>query len=392
MPPTRSTPKRPLRILTNIRLYSVAGIAQYVSGFIAHNETSKDFELYGVDILRPDEQTLAPSRHAHFTNFRLIQHTVDYPPLGTVNQLSQGDLAVLRESFKDVIESYARAIRRVKPDIILINGSYFLPWCLLQAAKSYPKASLCMHYHGILKKEVIHWPNKIDRDLMLGMERDFDQKNIFYIFPSTLSKHAVEREVFGHKITHGIVLPNPVSPEFFATTPRRKNNSIGVVSRWAKIKNIDHVISVAKCNARATLPVHINIISDLRLAKDTKPFNGLLRFKKPMANKKLAQFYRRQGVMISPSTFETYGNVAQEAIASGTPALVSSAMGIAETFHKIGLSDWVINFDSPAKTLKKAKELSTIRVPKHIIAALHDECSSAKVYGQYAKLLSATRA
>ncbi len=210
----RTTHKRPLRVLTNMRLYTVAGIAQYVSGLVAYNETHKDFDLYGIDVLRSDEPILNLPGHKQFKHFNLSRYVVDYPALGTVNQLSQGDLAIVRESFKGIIAAYAKAIRRVKPDIILINGSYFLPWCLLQAAQAYGKASLYMHYHGVLKKEVAHWPNAIDRTLMLKMERGFDHEDIFYIFPSKLTKRTVEREVFGHAITRGVVLPNPVAPEF----------------------------------------------------------------------------------------------------------------------------------------------------------------------------------
>jgi glycosyltransferase involved in cell wall biosynthesis len=167
--------------------------------------------------------------------------------------------------------------------------------------------------------------------------------------------------------------------------------SIAVVSRWTKIKNIDFVVGLAKQNARDKKPVSINVVSDLRSGKDRRPFNGIMRFSKPMANRKLAQFYGRQGVVISPSTFETYGNVAQEALAGGTPALVSSQMGVSETFRKIGLSDWVVDFTSHSKTLKTARRVASVRVPQKVITALHDACSTDKIFSQYAALLSAAQ-
>jgi len=371
-----------------MRFYTVAGIAQYISGFIAHNEKNKNFTIYGVDVLRPDEPHTDPHGKKQFKNFHLLRYVVDYPPLGTVNQLSQGSFTVLKSSFKEIIAAYAKAIQRVKPDIILINGSYFLPWCFLRAAKAYSKASLCMHYHGILKKEVAHWPNTTDRALMLKMERDFDRKNIFYIFPSKLARRTVEREVFGHSITHCAVLPNPVAPEFFATKPRQKGNGIGIVSRWSKIKNIDFIIRLARRNVCTKKPVSINIISDFKPKKNTRLFYELIQFNKPMANKNLAQFYAKQGVVISPSIFETYGNVAQEAIACGTPALVSSKMGVAETFHKLGLSNLVIDFTSSEKVLKKAKVIATTHISPEIVTMLREEYSNDKIFGQYAELLT----
>ncbi len=379
--------KQKLRILTNIRLYPLAGIAQYVSGFVAHNESAKDFSMYGVDIVRPDEIPVVAQYRKQFKNFQLLQYSLDYLPLGTINEMSQGDLSVLRHLFKDIIATYAKAIRRVKPDIILINGSYFLPWCLFQAAQEYNKAKIVVHYHGILKKEVAHWTNTIDRKLMVSMEKCFDQKDVFYIFPSNLAKKTVEKEVFGHSIAQYAILPNPVASEFFTKPSRSKKDSIGFVGRWSKIKNTDFLISLAKRNIQTTNPITINVVTDLKSPKDTQPFNKLMRFKKPMGNKELARFYARQGVIISPSTFETYGNVAQEAIATGTPALVNSAMGVAETFHKIGLSGYVIDFTSPTQVLKKAKVVSASRVPKEIVAALREECSSEKIFSKYADLL-----
>jgi glycosyltransferase involved in cell wall biosynthesis len=378
---------RPLRVLTNMRLYRLAGIAQYVTGLISHNETNGDFKLFGVDVLRPDEPTLAFPTRKRLKLFRLLRAVVDYPDLGSVNQLSQGDIAILRDSFKGIIAAYARAIRRVKPDVIVLNGSYFLPWCLLQAAQDYGKAAICMHYHGILTKEVAHWPNAVDRALMLAMERGFDRKDILYIFPSQLARRTVEREVFGHRIANAVVLPNPVAPEFFTHAPRRAGRGIGVVSRWTKIKNMDFVISMAKRDAKARERVGIDIISDLKSPKDTRAFGGLMRFRKPMANEKLARFYGSRGVVISPSHFETYGNVAQEALASGTPALVSTTMGVAETFRKIGLSDWVVDFTSPVEILKKARSVASARVPEKAISALFNECSSGRIFSRYAEIL-----
>ena len=223
---------------------------------------------------------------------------------------------------------------------------------------------------------------------MLKMEQGFDVREAFYIFPSQLAKRTVEREVFGHAISRCAVLPNPVAPEFASPKHRRRSKSIGIVGRWTKIKNIDFIIRLARHNARSRLPLVINVISDLKSPKDTRQFKGLMRFSKPMVNRKLASFYGRQGVIISPSTFETYGNVAQEALASGTPAFVNARMGIAETFRKLGLNDWVVDFTSPASVLKMARMAASARVPEQAIATLRDAYSPATIFTKYSKILS----
>ncbi len=66
-------------------------------------------------------------------------------------------------------------------------------------------------------------------------------------------------------------------------------------------------------------------------------------------------------------------------------------MGVAETFRKIGLADWVVDFTSPAKTLKKAKMLAATSVPAEALAALREECSSERIFKKYAEILSAPR-
>lgn len=64
------------------------------------------------------------------------------------------------------------------------------------------------------------------------------------------------------------------------------------------------------------------------------------------------------GVVLSPSFFETYGNVAQEAVATGTPAIVGPNMGVAEIFKEIGLSQWIVDFKSTKNVYYKIKEIS----------------------------------
>jgi glycosyltransferase involved in cell wall biosynthesis len=63
------------------------------------------------------------------------------------------------------------------------------------------------------------------------------------------------------------------------------------------------------------------------------------------------------GIVISPSHFETYGNVAKEALATGTPAIVSPNMGVSETFNKLGLNDWVVDFNSVKSVYNKIENI-----------------------------------
>jgi glycosyltransferase involved in cell wall biosynthesis len=77
-----------------------------------------------------------------------------------------------------------------------------------------------------------------------------------------------------------------------------------------------------------------------------------------MDSHSLAKFYGKMGVVLSPSFFETYGNVAQEAIATGTPAIVGPNMGVSEIFKEIGLSQWIVDFKSTKNIYNKIKDIS----------------------------------
>ncbi|MCX6723303.1 MAG: glycosyltransferase, partial [Candidatus Staskawiczbacteria bacterium] len=104
---------------------------------------------------------------------------------------------------------------------------------------------------------------------------------------------------------------------------------------------------MAKYNHKKGSKFVVNVITDLNVKNEEyKKLSKIVKFHKQKSNKNLASFYRNMGVVISPSHFETYGNVAKESVASGTPAMVSCNMGVSETFNNLGLNNWVIKFDS----------------------------------------------
>ncbi len=258
-----------------------------------------------------------------------------------------------------LIEAYEKIIKKEKPDVVLVNGTYYLPWCLYQAAKR-QKIRTVLHYHGSLVKETENWDPK-SKEIFRQMESSFDAKGIFYIFPSAFAKQSVEADIFGHTIKNVAVLPNPIPLHFFDAPQRKskKRGKVGIVGRWARVKNPQFVERFAKYNARNGSSFSIESVSDIRKnSAHYKKMKDIVKFRHPIENEKLPSFYNKMDVILSPSHFETYGNVAQEAIASGTPALVSANMGVVETFKKFGLENWIVEFNSAAKVYKKISEVA----------------------------------
>ena len=333
-----------MKILTGIKFAQTAGIAQVVFSFMDFIEKSRgnDLNIVAVNMTNQKRKTF---KKISTKKTSTLSYGVAVPNIADVMKKAN-NLAEVKNAYKEIISLYEESIKEEKPDLILINGTYFMPWCLLLAAEKM-NIPVVLHYHGVLAKEVKNWALK-QRKIFLDMERCFDSKDIFYIFPSEITKNVVEKEVFKHKIKKFAVIPNPVSEYFFEKENiiAQKRN-IGIVSRWTGIKNVQFCEDLAKYNKKNGDKFVVNIITNLDKENKTyKRLSTIVKFHKPKSNKKLASFYRSMGVVISPSHFETYGNVAKESIASGTPAMVNCNMGVSETFNNLGLHDWVINFNA----------------------------------------------
>lgn len=377
-----------MKIVTNIRFHTVAGIAQYLSNLIQHNEQASEAVIYGIDLIGPGEHREAPAFDAsRMRHFHLAARTVAYPPLNEV-LASALSLEDVRAAYRPVIDTYAEYIREIRPDCIVINGTYAMPWCLLQAARAWGKASIVIHYHGILSKEVEHWQDPRAKGLMEAMEREFDIPEALYIFPSQLARETVEREVYRHPILHALVVPNPVPDHFFEARRKRRSFSIGMVARWNKIKNVDVLLSLARYAKRKKEMPNFPLVTNLPQShEEYVKVASLLDLKDPIPHHKLAHFYSSLGVLLLPSRFETYGNVAQEALAAGTPVLVSAAAGVAETLHFVGLGGWVHDFSSTAQVFEAAVNLAMTTVPHHARQLLQVAFSNTAVFKTYFRAL-----
>lgn len=353
-----------IKILTNVKFAQTAGIAQVVSSFMDFVETGKkiNINITAVNITDGEKQSY---RKTEGVNTGVVSIITKVPNLADVVNNAK-NLEQVKQKYEDVIATYQKAIQKEKPDLVLINGTYFMPWCFFIASEREGVPAV-LHYHGILSKETQNW-EKRQREIFLDMERSFDRKDMFYIFPSKMTKNIVEKDVFCHKVKKYSILPNPVSEHFFTEKIRKRNMNIGIVSRWAGIKNVNFCKKLAEYNHKKGSKFIVNVITDINIIKsdDYARLSKIVKFHKPKSNKKLASFYRNMGVVISPSHFETYGNVAKESIASGTPAMVSANMGVSETFYSLGLNDWVINFDSVKSVYDKIESVMGEKVHKNV--------------------------
>ena len=223
-----------MKILTNVRNSKVCGISQTLNSFLNFigNRKKDKTRIVGVDV-SSGHGGRAKTQDGRFS---LIFSALEMPQIGRAVLESQ-NLEDLKRAYRGAIEQYKLAIKEEKPDVVLINGPYYLPWCLYLASQEVG-ASAVLHYHGSISKETEHWQEK-PRKIFAEMERSFDSKDLFYIFPSELTKQVVENEIFGHAVKKSSILPNAVPLHFFEQKANRCKKNIGIICRWAKVKNTD---------------------------------------------------------------------------------------------------------------------------------------------------------
>lgn len=271
---------------------------------------------------------------------------------------------VLRHSntLKDVENVYSEPIKILRnilknnrPDVVLLSGTYYLPWLISIASKK-ENIPLVLWYSGVLSKETEHYPDKIKK-LFLLMEKAVVNNSTKIIFPSDLCKKTVERMVLKKHIKNSYVVPNPVASIF--TDPSAVESStdrrIAAVGRYSKVKNFDIFfalhLELQKRKWRHTASFVTN--PDANLEKMPNTIETL----PSMTAEGLKKFYLSQGLIVCPSAFETFGNVPMEAACLGIPVLVSEKMGCAEILKKVGLANMVISFDDIEKVADRAQEL-----------------------------------
>lgn len=372
-----------MKILTNTQSIQIGGITQYHSLFqqFLKKNNKENVHLIGIDIIRKYSLSgkLLYKRHID-ESITTITQEVSIRRIQEVLPIIES-VKDLEAEYQSIIDIFKKIIKKEKPDLIVINGTYFIPWCLYLAAKAF-NIPVILHYHGIITKETETWDYH-SHSLMKQMERTFDNNRLYYIFPSNLAKEIVENEVFGHQIHQSAILPNPIPAHFFDVNILGGARNVGIVARWTNVKNTAFIKKFAELNRKNHNFFKINMITDIdQIPNKDSGISKVINLHSPMSAHELGKFYGIMGIIICPSTFETYGNVPQEAIATKTPALIGYNMGIAEIFRQVGLSYLITDFTSTEDVFEKVKEVVKLGINDKVRKKLKKALSPDKVYSQ----------
>jgi len=277
-------------------------------------------------------------------------------PLNKIVKKSRS-LADVEKHFSPIIKIVGEILRKEKPDVLLINGTYYIPWILSIAARK-EKIPVVLWYAGVLTKEVENMTPSFQK-IFQEMEKSIIRRSSRIIFPSKICQEVVYGEVLhSASVKKGIIVPNPISPVFTRTSQIEQSveRRIAFVGRYTPIKNIDEFCLIHKNLLKKGWKHEATIVSDIG-KKELKKIPKTIRVIPSISSLDIKTFYSTQGLIISPSHFETFGNVPIEAVCLGIPVLVSKNMGCSDVLIASGLEKMIINFDNTEAVLERVMEL-----------------------------------
>jgi glycosyltransferase involved in cell wall biosynthesis len=305
----------------------------------------------GAEIFRKYDPTFF--RHHIISGFDLLKK---YPWTDVLSE------SRLRQRWEPLLEEARNVFREERPDIVLINGTYFAPWILATVAKEMG-IPIVLRYAGVLTRESAHYAWWKRRRLK-AYEQTIVNAADTILFPSTLCKTIVENEVVMKRLPHSFIIPNPATPP---SVLRRNTSSvpkIAAIGRWSYIKNFQAYGALHQALLKRRWRHEAYLITSSASKIDELIPKSIKRVE-PMQMEALLRFYRSINLVVVSSLFETFCNVAAEAVLCGTPVLVSEQVGFAEFLRIAGLDDMVIeNFDDMSLVAKRAKQLSARKITK----------------------------
>jgi glycosyltransferase involved in cell wall biosynthesis len=350
-----------MKIATNVTREYIGGITRSNVNFMG-SLNQKSEGIVGIE-LNSKRYIQAPTIFQHLNPDWFNHHIInihDIPIMKAVN--SSKNLKDLENKYRPIIEIIKDILKKDKSDVVFLNGTYYIPW-LISIAAFELKIPIVLRYAGVYTKETESFKPKAKK-IFNEIEKSFQKRVSHFIFPSRLCLEMVEKEVIKKEIKNAFIIPNSFSiPEkdfVYKSVERR----IAAVGRWDKIKNFGSFFEIHNILKKEGWDHEASFVTgDSCITQMPKSIN---RFTS-MTHNELLKFYSSQGLIISPSLFETFGNVPMEAVCMGIPVLVSENMGCADILKVAGLKNMVMSFDDPKKVAERVKLLCGQQIlPKQI--------------------------
>lgn len=348
-------------IATNVSRGYLGGITRSNLSFIGNLDKSED-KIIGIE-LNNERYMEGAKIFQHLSPDLFSHHIISIYDISLKNTIkSAKNLKSIEKKYRPIINIIKKILKKTKPDILFLNGTYYLPWLISIAAHEL-KIPIVLRYAGVYTKETEHFKPKA-RKIFNEIEKSFYKRVNYFIFPSRLCKDVVEKDVLKKEIDRFSIIPNSVNVSEESFVVKSAERRIAAVGRWDKIKNFKIFFEIHKTLNKQGWTHEASFVTD---NKKIKSFPKTVNRFVEMTHDELLKFYSSQGLIISPSLFETFGNVPVEAVCMGIPVLVSDNMGCAEVLKTAGLENMVVSFKNKKDVIERVKSLCGQQIlPKQI--------------------------
>lgn len=344
-----------MKVAINVSRESLGGITTSNLNLIKHLYQD-NHEVAGIE-LNAQRQMKGASLYRQFDPSLFDHNIVNIHELKLLDIVRKSkNIQDVAKHFSEVVAMTVNILKQTKPDVVLVSGTFYIPWLISIAAKKL-KIPIVLWYSGVLTKETETYETH-SRNIFKQMEIQVIKNADKIIYPSKICQDIVLKNVLRTIKQDSYIIPNPVSRHFsdspiinFSVT-----RSIASVGRYVPVKNFDLFFDLHKLLLKQKWNHECSFVTGTD-RKRIKKLPKTVAVLPPMKESGLKEFYASQGLIVCPSLFETFGNVAMEAACMGVPVLVSDTMGCAEVLKKAGLENMVMSFNDKEEVVARIKEL-----------------------------------
>lgn len=349
-----------MKIVTNVHRDAFGGITISNLALFDWLKDTND-TIVGIEIIT-ERHILGAVIFRHYLPSFFTHHIIN--GIDILPRYSWENISNPRKKWRILIDTAKKIMIQQAPDVVLLNGTYSTPWILGQAAKELG-IPIVLRYAGVLQKEVEH-KNFFIKKRLLAYEKWLASAAAAIIFPSKICQQIVETEIVGEQVKNGVVIPNPATT-VKSIVPRNTGRfTIAAIGRWTRIKNFQAFIELHKELLAEEWPHRVIMVTSHWDEKFGIP--ETIERKAQMSQDDLFDFYRSVDLLVVTSHFETFCNVAAEALVQGASVLVSKNVGFSDILIKAGLRRMVVDsFDDKAKVLKAIRKIAATKVTKREI-------------------------
>jgi len=265
-------------------------------------------------------------------------------PLGTAVLLQKVNVHYFASHFPRLYYSPAmkRALRDAgKFDVIHLH-SVFL-WPTYAAARAAEKAEIpyIVSPRGMLVPELIARKSRTVKNLWIRL---FEQHTLWHssIVHFTSQQEREDARRTGVCIPGAVIIPNGVELSLERCTER--GNDLLFLGRINWKKGLDRLMEAMRLLPEARLTVAGN---DEENYRTTLPELDNVRFVGPVSGEAKQELLRRAAALVLPSYNENFGNSVLEAMAVGTPVVVTPEVGLAAEVERSGAG--IVTPNEPAQ-------------------------------------------